>query len=617
MMPAYLTHPKKFNRNLQTSAKPARLIMNQPVRLDHEDHPEFAPESIRKHLGSILSSSVFANSERMSRFLRFVVDTTLGGHTDDLKEYAIGVEVFDRKPSYDPRVDPIVRVEARRLRSKLAAFYEAEGKASEIQIVLPKGCYAPRFTRRTSVEPVSDEKPANGAPPRTIAVLPFANVSRDPEKEYFSDGLTEELIHALTKIEELRVVAWNSSTRVRGDEPDIYSTGQQLGVATVLKGSIRCYGDRLRILAQLVDTRTGYYLWSETYDRHMEEMFAIQEEIAASIVQALQIKLGVQKRRAHNVQAYNEYLRGRYQWNKRTADGLRKSLEHFKNALSIDPDFALGYAGLADAYVLLADYGVESPSESMAKGRSAAMRALSIDPTLGEAEASLAFIKSLYDWEWDTGGEHFRRAMRMNPSYATVFHWYSLDYCALRGRMAEALETISVAVELDPLSSIIREGRGYIYLLQRDYDAALREYQKLLEFDEFFFKSYTSMGRVYCQMGRYEDAINMLEKGRNHCGDVPNILGALGQSYGLAGNESKARALLDELEAMSRRRHIQSTCFALIHLGLGNKECALQWLERGCAQRDISVAGLGVHPVYDPLRSDPRFTALVEKIGLS
>jgi serine/threonine-protein kinase len=292
-------------------------------------------------------------------------------------------------------------------------------------------------------------------------------------------------------------------------------------------------------------------------------------------------------------------------------------LEHFSSALLIDPDFALGYAGLADAYVLMADYGMESPSESMAKGRSAAMRALSIDPTLGEAEASLAFIKSLYDWDWEAGGEHFRRAIRMNPSYATAFHWYSLDYCALRGRMEEALEYIGVAVELDPLSSIIREGKAYINLLGRNYDAALREYRKLLEFDEFFYKAYPGMGRVYCQMGLYEQAIAMLEKGRKLCGDVPNILGALGQTYALAGNEEKARCLLGELDAMSRRRHTQATCFALIHAGLGNRDCAFQWLERGGGQRDISLAGLGVHPAYDSLRSDSRFTALLERIGLS
>jgi TolB-like protein/Flp pilus assembly protein TadD len=585
--------------------------------LEHEDHPQFAPDRIRKHVGAILASAAFAHSGRMSRFLRFVVDRALDGAANGLKEYSIGVEVFDRKPSYDPRVDPIVRVEARRLRSKLAAFYEAEGKGSDIQIVLPKGCYAPRFERPGTTEAAHQEPLTNEPPERTIAVLPFANVSRDPDKEYFSDGLTEELIHALTKVEGLRVVAWSSATRVRGDEPDVYAIGQQLGVATVLKGSVRCYRDRLRILAQLIDTRTGYYLWSETYDRHMEEMFAIQEEIAASIVRALQVKLGVQKPRAHNVHAYHEYLQGRYHWNKRSAGGLRKSLEHFKRAVEIDPDFALGHSGMSDAYVLMADYGVESAGEAIPKGRAAAMRALSIDPTLGEAEATLGFIRALYDWEWDAGGEHFQRAMRMNPSYATAFHWYGLDYCAVRGRMREALDAITTAIELDPLSSIIREGKGYIYLLARDYDAALGEYRKLLDFDQFFYKAYNAIGRVYCQMGRYDEAIEMLETGRRLCGDAANILGALGQSYGLAGHEDKAKSILNELDAMSRRRHTQATCFALVHLGLGNKECALQWLERGYGQRDISMAGLGVHPAYDRLRSEPRFKALLEKIGLS
>ena len=542
-----------------------------------------------------------------------MVERTLAGAAHELKEYAIGVEVFDRKASYDPRVDPIVRVEARRLRSKLAAFYEAEGKGSEIVISLPKGSYAPRFEKPGVIEEAVEDKER---PQRTIAVLPFANVSRDPDKEYFSDGLTEELIHALTKVKGLRVVAWTSARHVRGDERDVYSIGQQLGVATVLMGSVRCYGDRLRILAQLVDTRTGYYLWSETYDRRLEEMFAIQEQIAASIVRALEIRLGVQPRRANNVKAYNEYLRARYHWNKRTSDGLRKAVVHFNNALAIDPGFALGYAGLADAYVLLADYGVESPTESIVKARSAAVRALDIDPTLGEAETSLAFIKSVYDWEWDAGEEHYRRAIQLNPGYATAFHWYAIDYCALRGRMREAHELIAVARELDPLSSIIREGTGYIYLLTREYEYSLQEYRDLIEFDQYFYKAYTGIGRLNCQMGRYEEAIEWLEKGRSISGDVPNILGALGQTYALAGNVDRARAFIDELNALARHRHVQATCYALIHLGLGNKECALQWLEKGCGWRDISLMSLGVHPAYDNLRSEPGFNALLEKIGL-
>jgi tetratricopeptide (TPR) repeat protein len=223
----------------------------------------------------------------------------------------------------------------------------------------------------------------------------------------------------------------------------------------------------------------------------------------------------------------------------------------------------------------------------------------------------------VYDWEWEAGGEHFRRAIKLNPGYATAFHWYSIDYCALRGRFREAHELMAVALELDPLSPIIREGDGYIYLLSGDYECALEEYARLLEFDEFFFKAYTAMGRVYSQMGRYDEAIGMLEKGRRLCGTVPNILGALGQTYALAGLHDKAKGLLDELSMMSRERHVQATCFALIHLGLGNKECALHWLEKGAGQRDISMAGIGVHPAYNSLRREPRFNALLETIGLS
>jgi TolB-like protein len=319
-----------------------------PFVLDRFAQPDIPQETIRKHVARILASAAFANSDRMARFLRFVVDRTLDGAAQQLKEYAIGVEVFDRKPSYDPRVDPIVRVEARRLRSKLAAFYESEGKGSEVVILLPKGSYAPRFVRSDAQEDTPVES-VSEATERTIAVLPFANVGRDPDQEYFSDGLTEELIHALTKVSGLRVVAWSSATHMRGEERDVYRIGQQLGVATVLRGSIRCYRDRLRILVQLVDTRTGFYLSSETYDRHTEEMFAIQEEIAASIVNALQIRLGVQPRRARSVKAYNAYLRGRFHWNKRSGDGMSKAVEHFEEALRIDPDFALGHAGLADA----------------------------------------------------------------------------------------------------------------------------------------------------------------------------------------------------------------------------------------------------------------------------
>ncbi|HYP13246.1 MAG TPA: hypothetical protein VEQ63_04925, partial [Bryobacteraceae bacterium] len=349
--------------------------------MDHEDQFSLPPAAIRKQLSRILESHALAASDRMARFLRFVVEHSLAGRSGELKEYLIGVEVFDRKQSYDPRVDPIVRVEARRLRAKLAEYYQKDGTADDILVELPKGSYVPRFTRRgdaatsvpSSLSGSGKTPEANAqAQPRTIAVLPFGNVSRDPENDYFSDGLTEELIHALTKVPTLRVVAWNSAVRVRGGERDIYGIGQQLGVETVLMGSVRCDGMRIRILAQLVETKTGFYRWSENYDRDVNEMFAIQEEIARSIVAALQGKLsGDVPRRDYNLQAYNEYLKGRFYWNKRTTDGMRRASTHFEKAIQIDPQFALGYAGLADTYVLLSGYGVAHPAESFHKGRTA------------------------------------------------------------------------------------------------------------------------------------------------------------------------------------------------------------------------------------------------------
>lgn len=554
----------------------------------------------------------------MARFLRLVVEHSLAGKSGDLKEYLIGMEAFDRKPSYDPRVDPIVRVEARRLRSKLAAYYQGDGGQDEIVIELPKGSYVPKFSGRVA-PPAAAAAIARSAreqqPDRTVAVLPFANTSRDPE-EYFSDGLTEELIHALTKIRGLRVVAWNSAARVRGGERDIYNIGQQLGVATVLTGSVRHEGDRIRILAQLIETRSGVYLWSETYDRKIEQMFAIQQEIANSIAAALLVQFGVSEPREYNLQAYNEYLRGRYHWNKRTTDGFWRSIDHFQRSIDIDPAFALGYAGLADAYLLMVGYGIVMPGQWLPKAKEAALRALEIDSSLGEAEASLGAIAIGLDWNWVASRKHFQRSITLNPSYATAFHWFGLDHCGLLGKMDEGFPLIYKAVELDPLSSIIREGVGYMYLLNRQYDRALTELQKVLEFDEHFHRAHAAMARAHSLAGNYAESIPLFERALHLCGEMPSILAAYAQTCGRAGQIEKTRRTMTRLEDLARERRVPAACFALTHLGLGEKDCALRWLERGVGQRDLPLS-IGVHPAWDELRDDTRFNVVLERIGLA
>ncbi|MBI3696829.1 MAG: hypothetical protein HY238_18580 [Acidobacteria bacterium] len=341
-------------------------------------------QEIQAQLSKILASPVFAGSDRMSRFLRFTVERALRGEGDRLKEYLLGVEVFDRRSSYDPRIDPIVRVEARRLRSKLEKYYETEGRGDPVRIDFPKGGYSPVLRERDRAAPAPER--------RTIAVLPFANLSSDPENEYFSDGLTEELIQALTKVEGLRVVAWSSAFQFKGKARDIRQVGRQLSVDTVLEGSVRRADDRLRITAQLVDVSDGRYLWSQIYEREMKDVFAIQDEISRAIADTPRIKLtgALVKPYTVNLEAYNLYLRGRFNWNKRTEEGLRKAIEYFEQALAGDAQYAPAYCGLADCYSMLGQYGLSPPREVMPQAKAAATRALDIDEALAEAHASFA-----------------------------------------------------------------------------------------------------------------------------------------------------------------------------------------------------------------------------------
>ena len=548
----------------------------------------------------------------MTRFLRYSVECFLSGKAADLKEYSIGVEVFDRKSDYDPRVDPVVRVEARRLRSKLAEYYERHAQPGELVIHLPKGSYAPVIGEANR----APERRATDS--RTIAVLRFANLSSDPEVEYFSDGLTQELIHRITAVEQLKVVAWSTATRIIGSEQEILLSARDLGISFLLTGSVRISGDRLRVLAQLIDTAKDVYLWTQTYDRRMEDIFTIQDEIAAAIARALAgrlgISLGIRGSETRNLEAYKLYLQGRYQMNKRSQLGLRRSAELFEAAIKADPGFAAAYAGYADTYTLLADYTHEYPCEAMPKAKEAVLRALELDPALGEAVASLALILSVHEWDWEQAELRYEESIRLNPGYASAHHWYSIDHLMLLGRFAEAHHEIDIAAELDPLSPIVREGPGLLCMNEKRYDEALREYAAAADLDPFFYKAYTGIGRTHSLAGNYAKAIEQFEEGRRLAGDLPTILAALGQAHALLGNTGKARELLTQLHRMSECGFVPHTAFAVLHLGLGEKEAALDAIERGCERHDPSCAGLGVHPVYDPLRSEARFQGLLAKV---
>jgi serine/threonine-protein kinase len=575
-----------------------------------------APEEIRAQLAKVAASGAFRRSGRMCRFLSLAVEHALADSGEPLKEYRVGVDVFDRRPDYDPRVDPIVRVEARRLRAKLKSYYTSAGKADAIIIDFPKGAYVPVF--RTRGAPRAAARRESDA---SIAVLPFANLTPEARDDYFSDGLAEELNLLLTRVEGLRVVAWHSAAQLRGREEDLRAIRDRLKVGTVLRGAVRRTAGQVRVTVQLIDTGSGAVLWSEAYSRAMSAMFALQEEIARAIVTTLRVALPKPKpaagvRSMPTLECYNLCLQGRFYANKRTGEGLKRSAACYAAAIEKDGRCALAYAGLSDAYSLFCDYGWMHPNDAMPKADAAALKALELDPRSADALATLAFIRSIFQWRWDEAEGLYRQAVAANPGNAKARHWFATDHLALLGRFDEALEQIRLARLLDPLSLIIHEGQGMVHMLARDFDAALATLGQLIELDPAFFKGYGTMGRVLSLMGRYPEAIAMFEKARSLAGPIPSLVAALGQTRVLAGDAEAGRLALEELARMAAGSYVPSTCPAVVHMALGETGRCLDWLERAVDQHQLPVGAFNVHPLYDPLRSEPRFRALVARMGL-
>jgi serine/threonine-protein kinase len=543
------------------------------------------------------------------------MERAIAGEDAHLKEQIIGVEVFDRKPDYDPRIDPIVRVEARRLRAKLKAYYAASGRNDEMIVTLPKGGYVPVVAMRSANSTLPAAAKRNKQ--QSVAVLPFQNLGADDL--YFSDGLTEELIHRLTRVAGLRVVAWSSTSLVRGSENDLARIRTLLRVRTIVRGSVRRAADQVRVTAQLIDCESGTYLWSETFERKAESVFEIQDDLARSIVQALELKLaagaGKQQHKPLAVDYYNLCLQGRFLANKRTKESLEKSAERFEEAIRVDDSSPQAFAGLADAISVLGHFGFLPPSEALPKARAAAERALELDPESVEANISLAFIRTLFEWKWREGEHLYRTAIRLNPGNSHARHWYGLDHLALSGRFDEAIAEMRVALDLDPLTPLIHEGWGYVHLLKRDYDGALAIYRQLTDMDPQFFKAYNSMGRLLSLRGEYQEAIAIFERSRQFTSAAPSLVAALGQTYALAGKKKQALAMLEELRALAKVRWVPESCFAILELGLGDHAKALRHLETAADRSEMQVSALKVHPLYDPLRGDPRFERLLARVG--
>lgn len=459
------------------------------------------------------------------------------------------------------------------------------------------------------------------APRRSsLAVLPFVDMSPQRDRAYLSDGMTEELLNALARIPGLHVAARSSSFQFREPGVDVRKVGEQLGVDAVVEGSIRLDGGRIRVTAQLIESKSGYHLWSNTYDRRVEDVFAVQEEIARTVARSLGARLGggvpdtLVRRATANPRAYDLYLRGRHAWMGRTTEGMWLALKSFQEAVSLDPGYASAYAGLSDTWQLLPDYGSVNARLGLARAKAAALRAIALDSTLAEAHASLGAVLDDYDHD-RAGAEHaYRTAILLNPAYATARQWLAI-HLADEGRHDEAAEEIERARRLDPLSRIINTAAGAIRYFARDYDGAIAEYRGVVDHAPDFALGWALMGRVFLVRGRVDSAVATLGRSVKLSGGDPSYQAVYAAALAAAGRTTEARTLADSVRAAAPDGYVPFSELAAAYAYLGDHDAALALLERGMEERDPAMKHIAAEPLHDRVRSEQRFKALLVSAG--
>jgi eukaryotic-like serine/threonine-protein kinase len=455
----------------------------------------------------------------------------------------------------------------------------------------------------------------------SVAILPFANASGDPEAEYLSDGITETIISQLSRLPNLRVMARSTVFRYKGSGVDPIAAGRELKVGAVVTGRVFHRGDDLVIKTELVDLADGSQLWGERHARKIADVLAIENEIAEHISESLRLKLSGEekeqlvRRSTENQEAYRLYLRGRFFWNKRTEEGLRRGIEYFRQAIEVDPDYAVAYVGIAHSYAVLGFHAIAPPGEAFPRAKAAALKALELDPSLAEARAPLAYALHYYDWNWNESEREYRRCLEAAPQDATAHNYYASLLTSL-GRFEEALKEWRRAQELDPLSLIIRAATGWFFYVARRYDEAIREAKKTLEMDPTFAVARRVLGLSFQKTSRPDEAIEELRKAVELSGGSTQYLADLGRAFATAGREAEARRTLEELEEFSKSRYVSPYFTAAVHLALGDRDRALDGLEQACAERSLGMTFLKVDPNLDDLRAEPRFMDLVRRVGL-
>jgi TolB-like protein/Tfp pilus assembly protein PilF len=662
--------------------------MMAPVGLDMPDAsgspslstatPSPSADEVLRALDRLLASATLRGSERLRRFLKLVVEETLAGRGDRLKEYVIGVEVLERPDTYDPKADPVVRVEARRLRGKLADYYQSEGKADEVRIELPKGAYVASFVRReppasqpgeegptgsdagrpvptASTSPVATSgisaPPTSsarrwtrpvfivaslvvlatvvgtgaliwrlwpGRPIPAVAVLPFENASKDSENDYFCFGLVEDLTTALAQSQELRVISRTSSAAFKGGQ-DVRDIGQRLHADYVVEGSVRKAGTELRITAQLISTSTGEHVWANAWNRNERDPLGVQTEIASAIASALGPKVarGMPTGPRHSIdpEAHVQYVKGQYFMGTIGQQAPERAVEYLRRAIELAPDYAAAHAALAAAYAKIT---LDRPAPVAAEidlAKAEAHRAIELDPQNADAQALLAWVAFFYDWNWPEAERGFKGALALNPSSAVARHRYALLLVAT-GRFDEALDMSAQAVALDPLSALVASNRTMILLCARRYKEAIAQGQIALELAPGAFATHVLIGSSQAQLGRFADAIASYRAALRLAPDDGDAACSLARAQSLSGSRDEALRLLGDLVRPDRPQPPSQYEIAYLYAALGQTGKAFEALENARARRETELVYLDVDPLFDGLRQDPRFKAFVGSLGL-
>lgn len=572
--------------------------------------------AVREQLARIVNNATFVSSARLCRFLTHIVNRTIDGELDKIKEFSIAMEVFDRTSDYDPNIDAIVRVEARRLRAKLKAYYEqGPGTVDPVLIALRPGSYVPIFRRLDSSPPSRPQE--IGAIPMwraSIAVLPFVNMSPETEQDYFCDGISEEIINSLTRISGLSVIARTSAFQFKGVPIDIREVGQRLGADLVIEGSVRKAGEQLRITAQAIQTETGHHLWSETFRRELRDVFTIQEEIAESVARLLQLHMPADKAPARsctrNLDAYTKYLRAIFLIYQQSPETLRAALQQLRALVVAYPDYALAHSGIASANAFLSIFGVVSGRDVYPEVKASAELAYALDPELGETCTMLAAVRSLFEHRWDEAEKLCERALTLQPGQARPYMLRGMTLL-YQGNIKEAESSLLRSTELDPLSAGDCARMAYVQYLKGDYPSAADHLQQAFDVDRDYPTARFYEGLLHFQQREYDAVIDGLSASR-----FPLDIGLLAAAHARQGSPSRAKECLEKLDRLAPKQYVTPLAQGFAAIGMEEFDLAFQRLDEAIDHQTNFVNALGIDPFFDPLRPDRRFNKLLKRLNL-